>query len=206
MFALRDETLGSPLAPRRPGDQTRPEDHHVAHRSSPWGHLLAARNLMGGSCSSGWRGKTRAGPARPCDEERRDRARHTTTHTSSRRRSAAANRLVGLSPPPRYPAHGVIGFPLGFPLDTISRRRPAHVEPGSATPLSPWRPWLDRAERPPGIYKGLKSRGPPAPRIGTLSTADVARHGNRSVATSWERVRGSVTESCTAAATASGDE
>jgi hypothetical protein len=42
---------------------------------------------------------------------------------------------------------------------TISRRRPAHMEPDSASSLSPWRPRLDRAERPQRTYKGLKSRG-----------------------------------------------
>ena len=161
---------------------------------------------MGGSCSSGWRGETRAGPARPCDEEptRQGAPRHDTyllEETFCRSQPSGPCR-----PPPRYPAHGVIGFPLGFPLDTISRRRPAHVEPGSATPLSPWRPWLDRAERPPGIYKA-KVRGPPAPRIGTLSTADVATArqslGRDELGKSSADL---VTESCTAAATASGDE
>jgi hypothetical protein len=39
--------LGSPLAPLRPGDQTRPEDHHVAHRKEPMGVPAYRQEPMG---------------------------------------------------------------------------------------------------------------------------------------------------------------
>jgi hypothetical protein len=143
--------------PARPGDHSRPADHHVAllHRN-PWGPPACCREPMGASVRAVQEtGEHPVPDPQDCATGRgaQQRASNLDTRLSLRRRFVAANLLVGQSPSLRCRKDGVIG-----PENALFRRRPAHVEPDSATPLSLSEPRPDRAERPERLHKGLKSR------------------------------------------------